>query len=266
MWCPSGVEAARALPYRPTTRAPARAAPPILEPEGITVKTRLVALTSVVLAGVLAPSAMGAVVLSDRECYREGARGTFVGSGFQPGQPVAVSLDGRSLGILSASIAGGVLAPINLGTIPRSEQTRALTMTQTTNPALTGTKTFRQTEVYVVTKPARFGPGRRLRIRAGGFYGAGQTLYAHVRGRTRRNVRIGRIAGACGKVATTRKVLLRRGDRRGFYTVQFDGVRRYVGRRAPLWVRITFRPIIRFSRSSPFSAPVLPASLEGPTG
>jgi hypothetical protein len=47
-----------------------------------------------------------------------------------------------------------------------------------------------------------------------------------VRGRYRRNVRIGSLKGAC-RALSARKRLLARRTRRGTYTVQFDTQRRY---------------------------------------
>lgn len=224
---------------------------------------RLASAAAVVLAAVTAPSAMGATITSSRECFREGESAVFLGTGFQPGQEIAVSLDGRQFATETADALGrlgGAVSP--LPPIARSQATRALSMTQTSNPALTATKTFQETKLYVVTKPGSFRPGRRLRIRAGGFYGAGPTLYGHVRGPSKRNLRIGRVTGDCGKVSATRKVILKRRDRPGFYIVQFDTSRRYLGMRTALQVRkaYTIRRIFRFSRTSPFAAPVLGAA------
>jgi len=207
---------------------------------------------------------MGATVIPERTCLREGERAGFLGNGFQPGQPVAASLDGRQFATGTADPLGRVpLVIFSLPAIARAEQTRALSVTQTNNPALTATAAFKETKLYVVTKPGRFRPGKRLRIRAGGFYGARGTLYGHVRGPIRRNLRIGRLKGACGKVSTT-KAILKTGDRPGFYTVQFDTVRKYVGARAGLRFRraYTIRRIFRFSRSSSFASPVLGAGGE----
>ena len=130
-------------------------------------------------------------------------------------------------------------------------------MSQVTNPANAGVAAFRETKVYVVTKPGRFRPGSRLRIRAGGFYGVGRTLYAHVRGPKKRNVRIGRVVGPCGKVSATRRVLLRRGDPVGNYPTQFDTVRSYKGLAVPLGFRKIYgiRRVPRFSRASSLSLP-----------
>ena len=204
-------------------------------------RVRLVATAAVLITGVSAPSALGAAVTSDRPCYREGDTATFTGTGFQPGQPVAVSIDGQQLDSAPAGAAGQLVAPIRLGTIVGSQQARTLSMTQTTNPPLTATRTFLETEHYVVAKSTapirrrkgRFMPSRPLRIRAAGFYGAGPTLYAHVRGPRRRNIRIGRIRGACGKVKLTRKRLFKRGDPAGIYLIQYDTARRFGGLRAP---------------------------------
>ena len=212
---------------------------------------------------------MGAAVFPERNCLREGGPARFLGVGYAPGQPVAASLDGRQFVTGTADATGRVpLVIFGLPGIANSEQRRALSITQTNNPAVTGTVTFTETKVYVVTKPARFRPGRRLRIRAGGFYGTGPTLYGHVRGPKRRNLRIGRIKGACGKVSATRKVILKRGDGPGFYTVQFDTKRKYVGANAGIRFRraYTIRRIFRFSRTSSFSQPVMPRAVEGRIG
>ena len=123
-------------------------------------KIRFAAVAAVSLTGVLAPPAMGATLASDRACYREGARATFLGTGFPPGQPVAVSLDGQQIGTQPADPVGRVGGAIpSLSTIPRSEQARTLTMSQVANPALRTAIVFKETGVYVVTKPRSFRPG-----------------------------------------------------------------------------------------------------------
>ena len=208
------------------------------------------------LSVVLASTATAAVVVSSRTCFRDAAPAGFLGTGFQPGQFVAVTLDGQRLAtqpVAPTGVVGGAVR--SLAPIPRSEMKRSLTMSQLSNPAIAATVVFTQTKVYVVTKPRRFRPGRRLGIRAGGFYGAGPTLYAHVRGRKRRNLRIGRIKGPCGKVSATRKVILKRGDPVGLYPTQFDTVRRYRGLAVPIGFRKTYfiRRVVRFSHGSSLS-------------
>jgi hypothetical protein len=220
------------------------------------------------LAGVAAALALSAAfataataaVVSARPCYREGGPALFLGTGFQPGQPVAITLDGQQLATRAASASGTIVATYTrLPPIPRREMSRSLTMSQVTNPAIAASATFTETKVYVVTKPRRFRPGSRLRIRAAGFYGAGPTLYAHVRGPRRRNLRIGRVVGPCGKVSATRKVILKRGDPVGVYPTQFDTVRRYAGLAVPIGFRKSYRirRIIRFTRAGALSRPPL---------
>ena len=243
-------------------------------------KARLAAAAVIAITGVTAPSATGAVIVSDRECYREGEIGKFFGTGFQPGQPVALTIDGQQVDTGTANVGGGVTAVVGVTQLPSSERTRMLTMTQTTNPALTATKAFTETQVYVVTKPSAFKPGRRLRIRAGGFYNAGPTLYGHVRGPKKRNLRIGPVTGPCGKVSATKKVILKKRDGPGIYRVQFDTLRQFGGLRTqaapvcgitppgPFCVRgyrIT-RRILRLSRASSFSSPVFGGQAKGKPG
>jgi hypothetical protein len=219
------------------------------------VQIRLAAAAAVVLAGVLTPSAEAAGIVVDRPCYREGTQAKVLGTGFQPGQPVAVTLDGQQIVTQAADAAGQVGGLLLMSSMSRSEQFRSLRMAQVTNQALNTTVSLREIQLYVVTKPRRFRPGRRLRVRAGGFYGVGGTLYDHIRGPKKRNLRIGRVKGPCGKVSATRKVLLKRGDPPGFYVMQFDTRRGYTGSAAPLRVRKAYSisRIFKFSRTSSFA-------------
>lgn len=223
-------------------------------------KLQLAGAGAVIALLAVLTSAATAAVVSGRPCYRERGPALFVGTGFQPGQPVAVTLDGLPLATRVATPRGFVPYVIpSLPSIPRSEMRRSVRMSQVTNPAIAGVATFTETKVYVVTKPRRFRPGSRLRIRAGGFYGAGTTLYAHVRGPRRRNLRIGRVVGPCGKVLATRKVLLKRRDPVGAYPTQFDTVPRYRGLAVPIGFRKVYRimRIIRFGRASSLALPPL---------
>lgn len=220
-------------------------------------KPRLAAAATALAILGGASSASAATLSGDRACYREGSQARLAATGFVPGQPAAVRIDGRQVGSSVTDGAGNFAETLTLGAISRSEAVRSVVASQPTT-GLSATFLLRETKVYVVSKPDRFKPGRRLRLRAGGFYGVGRTLYAHVRGPERRNVRIGRLKGPCGKVLAKRR-LLKRSDATGFYTVQFDTRRRYVGRRAPLYFRTSFfiRRIIRLSRAGSLaSAPL----------
>lgn len=226
-------------------------------------KICLAAAVAVSLTGVLAPSAVGATLISDRPCYREGARASFLGSGFPAGQPVAVSLDGQQIGTQSADALGRVAGAIpSLTPIPTSERARTLTMAEVANPLNATSIVFKETRVAVVAKLNGVVPGGRAAFRARGFYGADdapRTLYAHVRGPRRRNVRIGRVEGPCGKVSLAKVAITRRGDPLGLYRLQFDTVSRYIGSRAAVRKSGTFKisPISASSSASPLSSPVL---------
>jgi hypothetical protein len=78
---------------------------------------------------------------------------------------------------------------------------------------------------------------RRFRIRARGFT-TGRTLWVHlVHKRSTRNVKIGRLRGACHTLQTRRR-LLSRNARFGRHRIQFDTFRRY---RADRPVKDTYR-------------------------
>jgi hypothetical protein len=214
-------------------------------------------MVAAVTAAVLSSPALGASIATDRPCYREGAEADVVGSGFAPGQPVAVSLDGQQIVTQNADAAGRVGGVLTLNAIPNSRARRSLRMAQVTNLAVNATISITETKLYVVTKPSQFRPGRRLRIRAGGFYGGGARLYSHVRGPRKRNLRIGRVKGPCGNVSATRKVLLKRGDPPGFYPVQFDTRRRYTGATAQVRVLkgYSITRLVRRSRPGSLASP-----------
>ncbi len=101
-------------------------------------------------------------------------------------------------------------------------------------------------------------PNRRLRVRARGFT-TGKTLYAHVRkGRYRRNIKLGRLRGAC-RTLSVRKRFFGRRPPTGRYLVQFDTRRRFsrktkVGLRT--YVRVYRR--VRFNSASASASRVEP--------
>ncbi len=193
-------------------------------------KLRLTFLTAVG-ATLAASPAHAAVLKANKECYREGdVRDPviFVGGPFTPGGTVNVTRDGLPVGPLRANAAGVVSGLITRPPIidPAKERRFTLVVTDQANPALTGTLTSLVSQLNVTVRPSGGPPAARRRITARGFTGGG-TLYAHVvRGRSRRNVRIGTLTGACGTLRA-RKRIFRRGTRNGTYRVQFDASRSY---------------------------------------
>ena len=102
------------------------------------------------------------------------------------------------------------------------------TATDSANTANIATVGLLVTATDVDIKPLQGRPNRRLTITGRGFFGGGKRLWAHIkRGRgAARNVRLGRIKGACKKTRS-RKRLFAAGAAPGVYYVQFDAFRRF---------------------------------------
>ena len=79
--------------------------------------------------------------------------------------------------------------------------------------------------------PEEGSPGRLMTLKARGFT-TGRTLWAHIiRGKSKRNLKIGGLKGACGNLEARRRLLPRRAGL-GVHTIQFDTFRRYRANRA----------------------------------
>ena len=193
-------------------------------------KLRLTLLTAVAVALAASP-AEAAVLTANKECYREADPRdpvVFTGGPFTPGGFVNVSRDGLPIGELRATARGIVSGILTRPPIidPARERRFTLVATDQRNPALTGALTRLVFQLDVTVRPTGGRPAVRRRISARGFTGGG-SLYAHVvRGRRARNVRIGRLAGPCGKL-TARKRIFGTRTRNGTYRVQFDASRGY---------------------------------------
>lgn len=214
----------------------------------------LQALITIAFALVASP-AQAAELGTNKQCYQaaspdgtdrpvSGEPVTYTGGPFRPFSTVDVALDGIGAGsrpvFATGIVAGRLTAPDTGGAAQRPF---TLTVTDPENPALTATATRLASEFNVTVQPGGgAAAATRRRINARGFTNGG-TLYAHVvRGRSKRNLRIGRLTGACGDLRVKRR-LFAAGARRGTYRVQFDTSRRYSGRTVP---RVTFR--VRISR------------------
>ncbi|HEY1359198.1 MAG TPA: hypothetical protein VGF21_12915 [Thermoleophilaceae bacterium] len=192
-------------------------------------KLRLAIATTVLLAfatGASAASAAGLGASPAKKCYRAGTKLELFGGGYTPNSSVSIASDGDGIGGATTNGVGGFLAELTVG-IPSGEKTKIYTATDDVNPALKGTLPLRVTALDVSLSPKSGRPGRRLKIRARGFT-TGSRLYAHVRKgrRYRKNVRVGRLKGACHTIKT-RKKLIKRGGGTGTYHVQFDTKRHY---------------------------------------
>jgi hypothetical protein len=203
---------------------------------------RFAAAFTVVMAGTAGMAgtahAQSVTITPPKACYLTGETISFSGSGYTAAGAVDVTLDGSSLGQLTADAGGNIAGEIGLGTM-RGVKTHALTATDTTNPALTSTASFVGTTLRVTVKPANAKAGRKLRIRGQGFLAAdgspaGRNLFMHVRGpgRYKADGRVGKLNAPCGSFAARRRIVPPTADR-GTYRVQFDTARRFSKKTRP---------------------------------
>jgi hypothetical protein len=226
------------------------------------VKSRTALLALFALGLFATGSAQAATLTTDRACYAETEKLEVRGTGFTPGAPVTLSLDGAQVLAPTADATGaiGVTGPAPV--IDPSRQRRfTLLATDTTNPALTASVSPLATVLDVTVSPTG---GRKTRVRkivARGFT-TGKTLYLHVRRRRyKRNIRLGSLKAPCG-TKTVRRRVFTRGAPTGVYKLQFDAKRRYSASTLP---RVTFTTIVyrTFVRRSSARAAYVPAGWLG---
>jgi hypothetical protein len=184
-----------------------------------------------VVAGVVAlaaPSAASAATLEvtpKKACYSSGETVNLLGTGFSPSSSANITRDGTLLGALDTDASGVLGASLTLAQ-NSGRRTKTYTATDTTDSTLTASMQLTVSSVRVNLTPMNGSPGRILTLKAHGFT-TGKTLWAHViRGKSKRNLKVGRLKGACGNL-TTRRRLLPRNAGLGVHTVQFDTFRRY---------------------------------------
>jgi hypothetical protein len=195
-----------------------------------------------VAAGVAAlafPSAASAAELTvspQKPCYGDGDSLNLLGTGFTPttdpndtSDRVRITRGSTVVGGLRTDAFGaftGVLGIRHDG----ARESRTYTATDLLDPSLTASTQIIVSAVRVGLTPGNGSPGRVLTIKARGFT-TGPTLWVHVvRGKSRRNIKLGSLKGACHGLKT-RKRLLPSNARVGVYTLQFDTFRRYDGRK-----------------------------------
>jgi hypothetical protein len=201
---------------------------------------RLAAALAVLALVLAAPASAPAATLQVdpvKRCYREQGSVFLAGSGFTPNAEIVFSRDGRTFDSIQADPSGALSGTLTLPGLVSGQRPLTYTATDSANPANTTSVTLLVTATRVKLRPERGAPHRLLRVTGRGFFG-GRTLWAHVirprqgaRRPAARNVRIGRVKGACG-IARARKRLFPAGARPGRYRVQFDTFRRYRAARA----------------------------------
>lgn len=217
-------------------------------------KKRLASLSLLAALALATPAAaQGPVLESDRSCYGPGQEVGLTGIGFTPGAPVAVSVDGRQLGTAEANQVGEFDVTQRAPAISAKQRRYVFSATEEDDPAVTASTSFLVSSLAVkITPRGRTNPAVMRRIVARGFT-SGRVLWAHVkRGKRKaRNVKIGRLRGACHTLNVKRR-LFPPNATPGVYTVQFDTKRRYSKRTRP---NTTFSVLIyRTLRTSSVSA------------
>jgi hypothetical protein len=208
------------------------------------VKSRFAVLPAALLL-LAAPASAGAATFAvspSKACYRDQEELAISGSGYTANAAVNLTSNGSPIqgSPIGTDAAGAFGATLTVG-LSSGEKVKTYAATDQTNPALTAATGLRVSAVDVRVSPKNGRPGRRLHIRARGFT-TGKRLYAHVlRGKHyRRNVRVGRLKGACHRL-NVRKRLFSSHSRSGTYKVQFDG-RRHYSRKAK--VKVRFRVVV----------------------
>jgi hypothetical protein len=206
------------------------------------VKLRIAVSTIAVLASLGAAASANAATVAVspvKQCYRAGSTVSFSGNGYTPNGAVNITSDGSQIGSASTNGTGAFLADLTVG-LASGEKVKTYGAVDQFNPSLTASLQLRVSAVDVALSPKSGAPGRRMRIRARGFT-TGRRLYAHVRKgrRYRKNIKVGRLKGACHKLRK-RKRLISRGAGTGTYKVQFDTKRRYSSKTDPRVVYSVF--------------------------
>ena len=190
---------------------------------------RTVPLVAAALATL--PAAANAATLTvDKSCYRPGLEARVAGTGYTPFAPVAFTLDGAPFGTepLLADAAGNLQAQFTAGAPTGKEQKFTLGASDGTNSAETS---FTTTQLDVGVTPKRGNPAKRKKVVARG-WDRGKVLRFHVRGPRKRNGKVGKAKGPCGKLR--RKVRIFGATYPpGVYTVQFDQRKKYKKRANP---------------------------------
>ena len=182
-----------------------------------------------VLAFPSAASAASLTVSPQKRCYSSGESVRLAGTGFVPSSDgskhVQLNRGSTPVDRLSTDPFGAFLGILTLG-LDSGRETRTYTATDLLDRSITASVQMTVSAVRVDLTPANGSPGRRLAINARGFT-TGSTLWAHViRGKSKRNVKLGELEGACGKLKT-RKRLLPADAAFGVHRLQFDTYRRY---------------------------------------
>jgi hypothetical protein len=188
-----------------------------------------VAVGVALLAVPSTASAASLTVVPKKPCYSAGEAVNLIGAGFTPSGSASITRDDTLLGALNTDANGAFNGVLTLAQ-NSGRATKTYTATDQTVSTLTASAQITVSSVRVGLKPANGSPGRRMTITARGFT-TGKTLWAHViRGKSKRNLKIGALKGACGNLEMRRR-LLPRNAALGVHTIQFDTFKSYSAQR-----------------------------------
>lgn len=190
-------------------------------------------LPSLVAIALVVPVTASAATLSvNKTCYGPGEEIAFSGGGYTPNSPVAISVSGRQLGLTTANSVGEIAVSDGAPAIKGKRRTDFYTATDQANLSLTAGAPVHLTSLNVKVTPKNGNPAKAKRVVARGFT-TGNVLWAHVRrGKAKRNVKIGKLKGACKTLDVKRKLFLADAED-GLYNVQFDTKRKYSAKTVP---------------------------------
>jgi hypothetical protein len=187
------------------------------------------------LAAAVPAAASAAQVQVDRPCYQDNTGTVAVsGNGFEPNQPIQVTLDGKpiSTGDATTDAAGGISGSLETPQLS-GNGVHAYTVT-VTQGANTATTTFSVTPFFADFTPGSGNPKTlRVRFKVFGFglVNANPVVYLHYvrpNGKVKRTIRLGRAQGVCGQLKrTSRRKLFPFNAERGHWKLQFDTHKAY---------------------------------------
>jgi hypothetical protein len=197
-------------------------------------KLALVAASATALLAVPATASAATLTISpERSCYGADETVHLRGTGFTPDATVTVTRDGTPLeGSPVADGTGTISAGLKLVKQGGALERRTYTATDTANPANTASAKIVVSDLDVTMRPTSGDPARPRQIAAKGFTTGSRTLWAHIvfRGSVR-NVRIGKLKGACGTLRAQKR-LFGRGAPLGQRLIHFDTSREFKKRTA----------------------------------
>ena len=213
-------------------------------------KLRTAVLPGLVALALVAPATASAATLSvDKSCYGPGDEVAFSGVGFTPNGPVALSVSGQQLGVGTVNPVGEFEVSLSAPDIRGKKRTDVFTATDQTDLSLTASTPVLLTSLNVKVTPTNGNPAKAKRVVARGFT-SGKVLWAHVqRGKNKRNVKVGKLEGACKTLDVKRK-LFKADAKDGLYSVHFDTKRKYSKKTIP---QISFQVVV-FHTFKPASA------------